>query len=297
MKNFFAKIFAFLHVLFGGGLETWISDNVQPAIDFVEKLKAFLSSPAADIIAALIPGNIAEEVKTLLLANIGKALDALEITEEINNAATTADKLTLLTQYLLTLSPNIRNAVFMKIASQLAKTTGNTDTIKGYSVDLLVQSQYAKQAATADGTITADDNTAPVADVAPVPVADVAPAPVADVAPAPVADVAPAPVADVAPAPVADVAPAPVADVAPAPVADVAPAPVADVAPAPVADVAPAAVADVTPAAVADVTPAAVADVTPAAVADVAPAATAPVGDNSATTTAAARPVNTFMNH
>ena len=176
MKKFFEKIVVFLHALFGGNLDSWITDHVEPAISFVEKLKAFLESPVADIITALIPGEIDDKLKDFFLANVSKALDILQVTEAINQATSIEDKLKLLTEYLLTLSPNMRNAVYMKLASQIAKVTGNTDSIKGYSVDLLVQSQYSKIKALADGSVTADttDNSDTSA---PAPVVEAAPAP------------------------------------------------------------------------------------------------------------------------
>lgn len=167
MKKFFDKIVAFLHAIFGANLEGWITDHVEPAISFVENLKAFLSSPVADIITALIPGEVDDLTKQYFLANISKALDVLNVTEAINKAESVSDKLKLLADYLRTLSPSIRNAVYMKFAAQIATQTGNQSEVKGYSVDLLVQSQYSHKKALQDGSIMAEATPVPEVEAAP----------------------------------------------------------------------------------------------------------------------------------
>lgn len=56
MKKFIQKIFTFIMTLWHKGKE-FVNDNIAPAMDFVEKLKEIVNSPAADAAVKLFPGT------------------------------------------------------------------------------------------------------------------------------------------------------------------------------------------------------------------------------------------------
>jgi hypothetical protein len=143
MKKFFNKIVLFLTGLFTN-LDKWIHENVQPAIDLVQNLKSFVDSPVADIVTAIIPGNVDDSIKFLLSTSLQRALDSLQIVKIEDSNATLQTKLNALLQYIKTLSPSMQNGVYFKLASEIAKAIGSTDNFKGHGVDLLVQMQYSK---------------------------------------------------------------------------------------------------------------------------------------------------------
>ena len=143
MKKFFNKIVLFLTGLFSN-LDRWIHEHVQPAIDLVQNLKSFVDSPVADLITAIIPGNVDDSIKLLLSTSLQKALDSLQVVKIEDSNADLQTKLNALLEYIKTLSPTMQNGVYFKLASEIAKAMGSTDSFKGHSVDLLVQMQYSK---------------------------------------------------------------------------------------------------------------------------------------------------------
>ena len=125
-------------------VNAWIYDHVQPSIDTLEKIKACVNSPICDVLTTLIPGNIDDAIAAWIKANVQKAIDALGISKEITGEKDFAKKLALLVEYLRILSPEERNGYYFRLASLTAQASGNAKTVKGNSVDLLVQMQYSK---------------------------------------------------------------------------------------------------------------------------------------------------------
>lgn len=143
MKKFFSKIVSFLQTLFTN-LDAWIHEHVQPSIELVQRFKEFIDSPAVDILTALIPGTADDKAAAWIRANLPKAINTLSITDAINKEKSFEKKLLLLAEYLKTLSPEMRNGVYLRLSSLIAKTSGGKDKVKGHSVDLLTQMQYSK---------------------------------------------------------------------------------------------------------------------------------------------------------
>ena len=143
MKKFFAKILGFLGMLFTS-LDTWIHDHVQPSIETVQKIKELINSPLVDVLTAIIPGDADDKLKDWIRANIGKALNVLNITADITNQPTIELQLQKLLEYLKTLSPSMQKGVLMRLASEMAISSGGRENVKGHAVDLLVQLQYSK---------------------------------------------------------------------------------------------------------------------------------------------------------
>jgi hypothetical protein len=104
-----------------------------------------LSSPVADVITALIPGTLDDNIKAMLLLNLQKVLKVLQVTAEITNEPNPAQQVLLLVEYLKTVSTPMKNAIYKTIAAELAKASNDgKDNIKGHSIDLLTQLTYSK---------------------------------------------------------------------------------------------------------------------------------------------------------
>jgi hypothetical protein len=145
MKKFFAKIVGFLHVLFGGKLDEWIMQHVQPSIEFVEKFKGVIDSPAANLFTALFP--VAEKLRTFLSDNLTKALNLLFAGTSIESESDLTNKILQATEYIRNLPKPMRAAAYAKLASLMTKLSAgdeNLESVKNHSVDLLVQLQYSK---------------------------------------------------------------------------------------------------------------------------------------------------------
>ncbi len=144
--SFFSKIFDFLKSLFIN-VDNWVKNHIQPSIKFVENLKGILESPVADIVTALIPGDVDDKIRAFLLANCGKALNALAITQDIANEPDPVQAIIKLLQYLKTATPAMKAAIYKQLASEMAKlSNGGKEVVKGHSVDLLTQLEYSKLA-------------------------------------------------------------------------------------------------------------------------------------------------------
>lgn len=145
MKKFFHRIVSFLHILFTN-LDGWIHDNVQPSIQFLQAVKYCVENPLADIVTALIPGQLDDKVKEWIDKNAVRAIKLLQASAYIESQPTLELMLVKLIEYLRRLSPELRKGVYMRLASLMARSSGDTETVKGHSVDLLVQMQYSKLA-------------------------------------------------------------------------------------------------------------------------------------------------------
>jgi len=143
MKRFFKKIFAFISTLFTN-LNNWIYDHVQPSIETLQRLKEVVDNPVIDALTAVIPTQFDDKVKDWIRENLNKAIDVLGVVADIEAQPTWDLKLAKLIEYLRTLTPAMRSAVYHKLASEMAKASGGRDNVKGHSVDLLTQIQYSK---------------------------------------------------------------------------------------------------------------------------------------------------------
>ncbi|MCX6208370.1 MAG: hypothetical protein NTZ59_02415 [Bacteroidetes bacterium] len=159
MKKFFNKIVSFLKLLFGGNLNKWIYDHVQPSVEFVQRLKTLLESPVLDVLTALIPSNIDDAIRAKLLLNCQRALQLLAITADIANEHDPASQITKLLQYLKEATPAMKAAIYKQIASEMAKLSGGAVEVKGHSVDLLTQLQYSKLVEGLEHSDLPSDNT------------------------------------------------------------------------------------------------------------------------------------------
>jgi hypothetical protein len=143
MKRFFKKIVLFLTSLFSN-VNNWIYDHVQPSIETVQRLKLLFDSPAADALAALIPGDADKKAILWVRKNLDKAIEKLIDVPSIINEPDPAKKIMLLVAWLKKLSPSMQKGALLRLASEMAIASGGKKEVKGHAVDLLTQMQYSK---------------------------------------------------------------------------------------------------------------------------------------------------------
>lgn len=149
MKKFFQKIVAFVKFLFGGDLDKWTDKHVQPSIEFVQRLKAAVDSPVANLVTALIPGTWDDKLKDFWSNNLAKAIDLLYITQDIASEPDWTNKIIKLIGYLKSCSPAMRSAIYKQLSVEMAKLSNESYNSNGnkprtHAIDLLVQMQYSK---------------------------------------------------------------------------------------------------------------------------------------------------------
>lgn len=121
--------------------DEYLDEHIDTALYVTTALKKFLSSPAGDIITALIPGNLDNVIRQHLLAALENAIDTLQITDKCRKHEDIADKLLCLAEELRQRSPELRDALLHRLASLVA---GELDgqRLKQSLYDLYTQAKY-----------------------------------------------------------------------------------------------------------------------------------------------------------
>jgi hypothetical protein len=80
LKNFIAKIWAGIKTLFDN-IPAEMKTAIHIGVTVTENLKSFVDSPAADILTAIIPGEIDDQLKNILRAKLPEILTELKLTD------------------------------------------------------------------------------------------------------------------------------------------------------------------------------------------------------------------------
>ena len=121
--------------------DEYLDEHIDLALSVTTALKKFLASPAADIITALIPGDVDNVIRQHLLVALEKATDTLLITDKCRQHDDMGDKLLCLAEELRQRSPELRDALLHRLASLVA---GELDgqRLKQSLYDLYTQAKY-----------------------------------------------------------------------------------------------------------------------------------------------------------
>ena len=143
MKKLFAFLSNFLKLLFGNP-EKWINDNVTPSIALVNNIKAIVDSPFAMALTAIIPGNVDDIIRQKISDNLQIAINKLSNIYDIKNESNQIIKLHKFIEWLKTLSPDTKNAIYIKLASIISNLNDTEGNIKEHISDLMVQTAFTK---------------------------------------------------------------------------------------------------------------------------------------------------------
>lgn len=84
MKKLFGKIFGFLGNKISDA-EAWIKEHIQPSIETVNQIKAFVDNKALDVATTFIPGTLDDKAVAWLRKNLGNAIDCMALTSGITS--------------------------------------------------------------------------------------------------------------------------------------------------------------------------------------------------------------------
>lgn len=141
MKKFFRKIWAIISSLWNK-IDDYTEQHVDQALQITSGLKKFLESPTADILEAIIPGDIDALVRKQLLLATTHAVTALGIIDACKGL-NDEQKFKCIVAELAKLPEAGRDAVFFKLASLISKYL-NGGRLPNRAYDLLVQAKYYK---------------------------------------------------------------------------------------------------------------------------------------------------------
>jgi len=119
----------------------YVDAHVDTALQITTAIKNTLSSTAADILTAIIPGNLDNEIRTQLINVLTKVIEALTIADNCREHTDLNDKLLCFVQQIKQRDPQLQDAILQKLASLLA---GELDgkRLKQALYDLYTQAKY-----------------------------------------------------------------------------------------------------------------------------------------------------------
>jgi len=123
-------------------LDSYIDGHLDTALAVTTQLKNILSSPVADIVTAIIPGNLEAAVKSQLLAALNTAITALTIADNCKQITEVNDKLKCFVTQLQQKDPQLQGAVLQKLASLLAANLDG-NRLQQHIYDLFTQAKYS----------------------------------------------------------------------------------------------------------------------------------------------------------
>jgi len=138
--KFLRRIFAFLK-MFLGSVAREIRDNVENAIFFVQIVKKVVDNPALDLITGLTATPVDNRVLAKLRKALPKVIAGLVVVDGLKGKKE-REAFALIIEAIRALHPNLRNAVYLKIASQLAQMLSGD--LKESEADTLTQIVYAE---------------------------------------------------------------------------------------------------------------------------------------------------------
>ena len=122
--------------------DNYVDDHIDTALKITTALKNLLSSPVADVLTAIIPGDIDNTIKEDLVAALGKAIEVLTIADSCKQYTDVNALLACFIQQVQQRDPQLQDAILQKLASLLA---GHLDgqRLKQNLYDLYTQGKYA----------------------------------------------------------------------------------------------------------------------------------------------------------
>jgi hypothetical protein len=143
MKNFFVKLLAFFSTTFKN-VDAFIKEHIVPSIETVQRIKDIVDGTIGDLITAVIPGDADDIVREWISKNLSIALKVMQLSGAINNSMDIDTQIDYLVKTLRPLNKKMRQALYLKIASEMAKASSTGVQVKGHAIDTLVQLQYSK---------------------------------------------------------------------------------------------------------------------------------------------------------
>ena len=122
--------------------DNYVDDHIDMALKITTALKNVLTSPVADVLTAIIPGDIDDTIKQDLITALGKAIDVLTIADNCKQYTDVNALLVCFVQQVQQRDPQLQDAILQKLASLLA---GHLDgqRLKQNLYDLYTQGKYA----------------------------------------------------------------------------------------------------------------------------------------------------------
>ena len=122
--------------------DSYVDAHVTLALKITTAIKELLTSPAADIITAIIPGDLDNVIRQQAIAALSKVTEALTIADNCRKCTDANDKIRCFIEQLKLYDPRLQDAILHKLASLLA---GQLDgqRLKQNLYDMFTQAKYS----------------------------------------------------------------------------------------------------------------------------------------------------------
>lgn len=144
LKTFIEKLWATITSLFQS-FPSEIKNAIHIGVVVTENIKTFVDSPAADVLTALIPGDIDDEIKNLLRAKLPGILTELKLADSCSGLTDPKQITTCAIKVLQGLNGDIKNAFLHNLSIFIAQVAakGNLTWSDGVTVlEWYYQNEY-----------------------------------------------------------------------------------------------------------------------------------------------------------
>jgi len=124
LKTFLSKIWAEIQNLFNG-MPAELKTAIHIGVIITENIKSFVDSPAADVLTAIIPGNLDDEVKDLLRAKLPVILTELQLADNCGNLNDPAQITTCAINVLQQLGGDTKSAFLHNLSILIAQVAAD----------------------------------------------------------------------------------------------------------------------------------------------------------------------------
>ena len=120
LQTFLTRIWNQIKELFNG-IPAELKTAIHIGVLITENIKNFVDSPAADILTAIIPGDIDDEIKTMLRAKLPAILTELKLTDSCSGLTDPAEITTCAVKVLQGLDGDVKSSFLHSISIMIAQ--------------------------------------------------------------------------------------------------------------------------------------------------------------------------------
>jgi hypothetical protein len=124
LQSFLTKIWNQIKALFDG-IPAELKTAIRIGVEVTENIKTFVDSPAADILTAIIPGDIDDEVKNWLRAKLPIILTELKLADSCGQLTDPAEITACAVRVLQSLDKNTQSAFLHSLSILVAQVASD----------------------------------------------------------------------------------------------------------------------------------------------------------------------------
>jgi len=124
LQSFLSKIWNQIKALFDG-IPAEMKTAIHIGVEVTENVKTFVDSPVADILTAIIPGDIDDEVKNLLRAKLPAILTELKLADSCGQLTDPAEITKCAVQVLQSLNGDVKSAFLHNLSILVAQVAAD----------------------------------------------------------------------------------------------------------------------------------------------------------------------------